>query len=179
VTSRYIYVDESKRSRYVLVAVGLTDPAPIRRVVRGLILPGQRRLHMVRERDSRRREILSALAATQVEATIYNAARRYRTDREARAMCLTALVEDLVTAGEDSHIAIEQDDSLVDSDETTLYRSVHRPGRPERARTLHYDHERATIEPLLTLPDALAWAWSKAGDWRRRADPVISAVRQV
>lgn len=58
-TTRHVFIDESKRGRYLLVAVALTDPETIRRAVTGLILPGQRRLHMVRERDSRRRLILS------------------------------------------------------------------------------------------------------------------------
>lgn len=43
---------------------------------------------MVRERDSRRRLILSTFATIGIEAVVYDAGRDYRTDHEARAACL-------------------------------------------------------------------------------------------
>ncbi|MGH9074754.1 MAG: hypothetical protein ACRDZQ_11650 [Acidimicrobiales bacterium] len=48
--SAWVYVDESKRAGYVLVAVSVADPPAARKMIRGLVLPGQRRLHMVAER---------------------------------------------------------------------------------------------------------------------------------
>ncbi len=89
----WVYVDESKRAGYVLAAVAVTDPALSRQDARGLIVPGRRRLHMHNEHVRRRRVIVSTLVATQIEATIYDAARRYRTDVAARAACLAVLVE--------------------------------------------------------------------------------------
>lgn len=102
---------------------------------------------------------------------VYDAGRNYRTDHEARGACLTALVEDL--AGQDARLVIEQDDSLVHSDEAVLYHLT------RRSSTLHYDHQRAGSNSLLAIPDAKAWAWAKGGDWRRRADPLVSVVHQV
>jgi len=89
----HIFVDETKRAGYVIAAVTVTDTDAIRKVVRALVLPGERRIHMKHEQARRRRIIVSALAATQVQATVYDAARRYRTDLAARTACLTALVE--------------------------------------------------------------------------------------
>jgi hypothetical protein len=174
VSLRYVYVDESKRGRYLMVAVTLDDPDATRKGIAGLILPGQRRLHMVRERDSRRRLILSTFAGMGVEAVVYDAGRNYPTDREARGACLVALVED--QTGQDTRLVIEQDDSLVHSDRLVLYRSSHQIGR--RA-TLAYVHDRASSEVLLAVPDAIAWAWPQGGDWRRRVAPLIRTVRQV
>lgn len=72
----WVYVDESKRAGYVLAAATVPDPEAARKIVRSLILPGQRRLHMNHEQPRRRRTILSALVTTPVETTIYDAVRR-------------------------------------------------------------------------------------------------------
>ena len=89
------------------------------------VLPGQRRIHMKHEQARRRRGIVSALAAMQVQATVYDAARRYRTDLAARTACLTAIVEDIAARDGDTRLVIEQDDSVVRA----------RPPRPIPART--------------------------------------------
>jgi hypothetical protein len=151
----WIYVDETKRAGYVMAAVTVVDPAAIRRVIRSLIQPGNRRLHMVDERPRHRSEIVAALATTAIEITIYDAARHYRTDREARAACLAALVEDLAAAGDnDTRLVIEQDDSLVSYDNQRLIEATRATGQRD---TLHYEHRRAHEEALLALPDMAAW----------------------
>lgn len=55
-TSRHIYVDETKQRTYALVAsVHVAEDIPgIRDVVRGLLLPRQRYLHMKDEREGRK-----------------------------------------------------------------------------------------------------------------------------
>jgi hypothetical protein len=91
--SGHVFVDESKNRGYLLAA-GVVLPADLdvtRRVIRGLVLPGQRRLHMKDENDSRKRAIVAALVDVGVRATIYDAARRHRNERERRAACLRAL----------------------------------------------------------------------------------------
>jgi hypothetical protein len=83
---RHVYLDETKQQGYVVAAAVVVegDVEPLRRVVRGLVLPGQRRLHMKTERDSRRRQIVAALVEVGVEVVLYDAGRRYRTDVQAR-----------------------------------------------------------------------------------------------
>jgi hypothetical protein len=39
-----------------------------------------------------------------------------------------------------------------------------------------YEHLRPFEEPLLWIPDAIAWAWGAGGDWRRRIS-IDAAVR--
>lgn len=63
------------------------------------MLPGQRRLHMKNENESRRRSIATVIAVSGIRATVYDAGRRYRNDRERRAACRTALVSDLADRG--------------------------------------------------------------------------------
>ena len=73
--SGHVYVDETKQRGYLLVAAVVVpaDLDPLRRLVRSLVLPGQRRLHTKDESDPRRRAIASAIAASGVQATIYDA----------------------------------------------------------------------------------------------------------
>jgi hypothetical protein len=171
-----VYVDETKGAGYVLVAVTVHDPTTVRRVLRGLILPGQRRLHMNAERDRRRRAILTAVSATRVDATIYDAGRHYRPDPAARAACLAALIGDLAEAGTRTRLVIEQDDSVVLSDRQHLYR-LSREAR--LADLLAYQHMRAHEEPLLALPDVVAWSWVRSREWRRRLGPIVTSVRRL
>ena len=44
---------------------------------------------------------------------------------------------------------------------------------------MEYDHMKPAEEPLLWIADAVAWAYGAAGDWRRRADPMIDDVTKL
>jgi len=91
--SGHVFVDETKRRGYLL-ATGVVLPDDldaVRRVLRGLVLPGQRRLHMKDESDPRKRSIATAISVSDVQATIYDAGRRYRNEAyAARLACAQA-----------------------------------------------------------------------------------------
>lgn len=175
--SGHIFVDETKQRDYLMIAgvVLPHDLHPLRRTMRGLVLPGQRRLHMNDERDSRRRTIVSALVQMNISATIYDAGRVYRTQREARAACLRSLVTDAASTGA-AMLILEQDDSLLSWDKQHLIEYTREAGCRD---TLRYEHRHAAQEGLLAIPDAIAWCWAKGGDWRRRISPIITEVRKV
>ncbi|MCW2539657.1 MAG: hypothetical protein JWN95_1382 [Frankiales bacterium] len=174
--SNHVFVDESKRRDYLLVASAVVagDLDPMRRMLRGLVLPGQRRLHMKDESESRKRSIATLIAGSGIQATIYNAGRSHGTEWERRSACLRALVADCAQRG-DTMLILEQDDTLIAADRKLLYRAA----RDERCPDLRYEHRRASVEQLLALPDAIAWCWAKGGDWRRRVEPVVTEVRAV
>jgi hypothetical protein len=175
-TARHVYVDETKRAGYVLTAVMVADPVAVRKAVRSLVQPGNRRLHMVDERPRHRSGIVAAVVATGVEVTVYDAGRAYRTEREARAACLAALVEDLAAEGGEVRLVIEQDDSLVSFDNQRLIESIRAARNPG---TLRYEHRRSHEDDLLSLPDLAAWCWVRSAEWRRRLAPMLVAVRTV
>ena len=52
--SSHIFVDETKRAGYVIAAVTVSDTDAIRKIVRALVLPGQRRIHMKHEQAGHR-----------------------------------------------------------------------------------------------------------------------------
>jgi len=144
-------------------------------VLRALVLPGQRRLHMKDESDPRRRSIATAITVSGITATIYDAGRRYQTERDRRAVCLRALVLDVTQRG-DTMLVIEQDDTLLSWDNQRL---IEYTREADCRGTLRYEHRRASAEMLLAIPDTIAWCWAKGGDWRRRIESVVTDVREL
>ncbi len=175
--SGHVFVDETKRRGCLLAAAVVVPPDldAVRKVLRGLVLPGQRRLHMKDENDQRRRSIATAIAVSGVTATIYDAGRRYRNERERRAACLHALVADAARRG-DAMLVLEQDDTVLSWDNQCLIEATRAAGCRD---TLRYEHRNAASELLLAVPDAVAWCWAKGGDWRRRIQPIVTKAREV
>ena len=176
-SGRHVFVDETKYRGYVLVAAVVlpNDLDSLRKMVRGLVLPGQRRLHMKDESAPRKRSIAAAIATSGIRAVAYDAGRRYRTERDRRAACLQAVVTDLAGAGSTT-LVLERDDTLLSWDNQRLIEFT----RPAGCRdTLRYEHRTAATEQLLALPDAIAWCWAQGGDWRRRIETLVTDVRNV
>ncbi len=174
--SRHIFVDETKRAGYVIAAVTVPDTEAIRRVVRALVLPGQRRIHMKHEQARRRRIIVSALAATQVQATVYDAARRYRTDLAARTACLTSSSRTSPPSAATRGSSSSRTTPSFRADRHDLFLLARQTGIAGR---FEYRHQRAYDELLLALPDVVAWGWVRSGEWRRRISPILTTVRTV
>lgn len=175
-TGRHAFVDESKRGGYVVVAAvvvpGELDDA--RRVLRGLLLPGQSALHFKNERDGRRRQLLTGICGLPVEALVYVSDAKGQAT--ARRACLEAVVADL--AGERAErLVLELSDGDLAADRRTLFEAVRK--HSGTSAPLRYDHLRAPAEPLLWVPDAVAWAWSHGGPWRARISSLVTTVRQV
>lgn len=167
----HVFVDESKTRDYVLVAALVPPPAlgVARSVIGGLRLPGQRRFHMKHERDSRKRLMLSELTRLGTHALAIIASRESRPEHVCRQMCLETLVPRLAARG-DPFLCLESDESQDRRDRKVLSTLVrHHACAPG----FTFRHDRAASEPLLAIPDALAWACAKGGEWRRRAQPMI------
>lgn len=167
-----LYVDESKAKGYVLAAAVLvsSETRPARKALNALVLPGQRALHMKKEADPRRRLIADMVARLDVEISIYTAGTRYRTEREGRAACLEQLVKDAAGLDE-AQLVLDLDESLRQWDNQQLIELVRRAGVRGR---MTYRHSKAAQEPLLSIPDAVAWCWAKGGTWRERIQPVVT-----
>lgn len=73
--SRHVFADETKDRDYLLIASVHTsgDLDELRKLIRGLVLPGQYRVHMKKENDSRKRLIAAAIVSAGVTATVYDA----------------------------------------------------------------------------------------------------------
>ena len=164
-----LFVDESKSKGYTMVAAVVvpSDQTPLRRDVRALVLPGQRRLHFTSESDSRRRHILATLERLGVRAHVVHSDHKH--EATGRAECLRDLVAIAARGGHD-RIVLERDESIEHADRKVLYDAVHQLSLRD---VVTYTHETAHQEPLLWIADAIAWSYTKGGDWRRRVQPMI------
>lgn len=169
----HAFVDETKVQGLLVVAAILQprDLAAARAAMRALLLPRQTHIHFVKERMSRKAQIADSIARLPVQVNLYDA-RGIRDQREARCVVLRQLVSDLADVGA-HRLVIEQDDSLVSSDQEVLFQSVRRHGLVD---SLAYEHLPARGEPLLWIPDAAAWCWSKGGAWRDRIEAKVGGI---
>uniref|UniRef100_UPI003F490E8E hypothetical protein n=1 Tax=Amycolatopsis sp. CA-290885 TaxID=3239925 RepID=UPI003F490E8E len=171
---RHVFVDETKAKGYVITAAAVltNELTAARKTMREQVMPGQRRVHFTKESDPRRKTILDAIVDLAPEITVYDASSARRRQRE---RCLNQLVTDLA-AVQTRLLVLERDDSIEALDKKLLYQRVRELGCAE---TLEYRHHRAHEEPLLMIPDAIAWCWHRGGHWKERVKPLVSDVHVV
>lgn len=166
---RYL-IDETKAKGYTVVAVACSDARvrELRATISTLVMPGQRSLHMKTEGMARRRAIADVVGSLSLDVWIIDASRGAGKEHERRARALTRLLATL--DGAEAHFVFDRDATMERFDRRFLS-TVPTPSRPTY---VHYGrHE----EPLLALPDVIAWCWARGGDWRRRVDRL--AIRVV
>jgi hypothetical protein len=175
VVSSHGFVDESVREDRYLLAVTLVDPVDLRRlrkVTRGLLMPGQRELHMKSEKRTRRHHLLDQIVATGAVVIVYTATGRGREQEAARARCLTRLVTDLADRGGQRLVLDSR------PGRNAQYGKVIRgvlATRQEQHR-LSWEHLDSIADPLIWISDIIGWAHGAGGDWRRRARPAVRSV---
>jgi hypothetical protein len=172
----HAFVDESDRAAYLLcvVVVAPGQVRPIRQAMRGLLIGSQQRLHLNDERAARKRTILSAVTSCEVSAMVYVS--RRTPIREARSEILRTLTPDLLDVGVE-RLVLESQVGQDELDRRVLFEALGKAGGAPRGLTYH--HEVPRSQPMLWLPDAIAWAYGKGGDWRARVAHVIDRVVDV
>ena len=127
---------------------------------------------MAHESDRRRKLILSTIGGLAVQARVFSVDLRARSERAARDIALAAatraMIDDRV-----GHLIVESCDQ--DRPDRQVISRVLQAG--PNVRRLPYQHADAYAEPLLWLPDILAWSYGRGGEWRRRAERlIVSAI---
>lgn len=161
----HVFVDETK-SKGLLMAAARCLPGDVavqRKALRALLLPGQERLHFNHENPQRRKKILATVATFQLTVDLYRAE---RDDLAGRRACLEAIVRDNSATAE--RIVVEREESTFEHDRRCLRDAARRFGCHE---TLRWDLSVPKADPLLWVPDAVAWSWVRGGDWRRTVAP--------
>lgn len=174
--TNHAFVDESLRGDYLMCAV-VVKPADVtrtRRIVRKLRRPGQRRVHMNHESDRRRREILSAISKLDVAAHVYKAQLGTPSARLARDRCLQVMAADMAQFGV-SRLILEGCEQDHRDNQVIRVAAATSPTQSG----FEYVHSTPAAEPLLWLPDIVAWAFGRGGDWRRRAAALLAEVKDV
>jgi hypothetical protein len=171
-----IYVDETKAKGYVVAAAAVVpgDADALRKTLRGLLPRAQRRLHMVQESAQLRRKLLNTLAGENVTVALYVAGPQHGTHIRGRRACLGQLVADAVAGGCIS-LTFESDKTQDRRDQQDLIEITRRLG----CEDLRYVHASPYTEPLLWIPDGVAWAYARGGEWRQLAAPLITSVVNI
>jgi hypothetical protein len=171
--SEIILCDECKAGGFLLAAssVPCSNVKQLRAVVNGLLLTSQIRLHFVAESSVRRKQILREFVSFGgIQTIIYDA--RHLGDKEGRDTAVAQMAAD-AAAIPASRIILEADDSVVAADRAIIRQQLEKAGVVDQVGC---DHLRARDEPLLAIPDAVAWCAAKGGEWRRLAAPLITDV---
>lgn len=173
-TERFAFVDESLRpGRYLLgcVIVEASVAGPMRRQVRKLLLPNERRLHIRKSDRPQRLRILGTIAEWDFDARVYECRHRESVGaEEARQLAVERIVTDLQQAGADTTMYIERREGADEHDRSTIIRVR------QRQPPLDFHHLRPTEDPLLWLPDCIAWAIGAGGEWSRALGDGVSVI---
>jgi len=173
----HAFIDESTRGqRYLICAVIIpaADVGAARAALRSLLPRGQRRIHFATESEQRRRSLLKQMSTLDARSSIYVA--EHRDQVLARGAIVASAAAHLHQEGV-SRLVLEAREGQDHRDRAVIYQAL----GPDPAPPLAYTHETAAAEPLLWIPDAVAWAWGRGGDWRKRVEVLglVGSVHEV
>jgi hypothetical protein len=126
------------------------------------------------ERSSRKAQILDRLVEMQINAVIYESADKVN-EKAARDGCLRLLMRDH-PGRKVRRLVLEREESRVDSDSHIIRSELVAAGETGQ---LVYEHMRAHEEPLLSIPDAIAWCWMRGSHRRVIAKGLVTVVQQA
>jgi len=130
-----------------------------------------RRIHMSEASKSQRKQYISAIGDLGIISSIYVAKNGYqKLARNPRERCLASVIRD---CAQSQSITIESG-SVDHFDRQLINRLV-----SDGISFPKVMHVAPSEEPLLWLPDIIAWAYGRGGEWRKSVDPLIEKVFNV
>ncbi|TQM81743.1 hypothetical protein FHX81_4118 [Saccharothrix saharensis] len=172
----HVFVDESRRSSYLLVAAFVeTRQLPaVRSLMRRLRVAGERRLHFESESDTVREDVIGRLVDAGFRIRTYLG---HGLSEAVRQRCLAGLVADLVDERA-TRLVLDGRGPVEDRiDRRVITRSLRESGVPDDS--ILYEHLSSHGDPALWVPDAIAWCHGAGGEWRKRVAPLVEAVVDI
>ncbi|HEY3557036.1 MAG TPA: hypothetical protein VGL05_06225 [Kribbella sp.] len=77
-------------------------------------------------------------------------------------------------AGSAERMVVERDESTAVVDKQVLFRAAR---QYDCAESLRYELLAAHSDPMLWIPDAVAWSWAKGGEWRDLVAPYSTMIQ--
>lgn len=174
----WAFSDESERAGLSLLAVVMVEPRQVdaaRLGMRRLLLGGERSLHMAKESDRRRRQILDVIARTDgLEAVVLRHRRPQGVDRVAARVALIEAATRLVVERAVTVWTLDNMHPAERARDRTVITAALRQAGP--VPPVAFDHRASRSEPLLWVADAVCWAIGAGRDWPRRIQPSVTVV---
>ena len=127
-----------------------------------------RRIHMSEASKAERKEYISAILGLRISSKIYVARTGYeKFEARPRERCLASVLCDCERS---DSITIESW-SVDHLDRQLINRFV-----SEGVNFPKVMHVNPNYEPLLWLPDIIAWAYGRGGEWKKSVEPLIEKV---
>lgn len=152
----WAFIDESKNSTYVLVAVVVDsrEIPSLRKAVVAQRLSGQRRIHFRQESPIRKKRLAAKFST--LPFVLVSAVSKNPLEISARQECILDLLGQLHRLGV-ARVIFERDCSIEVNDRKFIERTLTALG----ARSIEYRHEDPYYEPALWVADAAAWVVAK------------------
>jgi hypothetical protein len=169
------YVDESIRKSFILclVQVNSGELHEVRKHLRSLKHQGRNFIHMQEESKETQLRVAKGIMQLPVKATVIAASLLQVSHSMARASAISRAV---------THLAFS-DSQLVSFDlSNNLARDrqvIQQTARTMSASIPHYRHMNSRHEPLLWLPDIIAWCYGRGGTWRDAVEPLVAEVIEI
>ena len=173
----HAFVDESVRNDVYMMCAVNVRPGHLdgsRKRLRKMRVRGQSRIHFSEESDGRRRRLLGELSALPFESVLYTA--KTRNQVAARNAILNVMVRDVSAKGL-HRLTLDARSEQDHRDRRTIQTAV----ALLKSEPFWYGHKPSVQEPLLWIPDGIAWAWGRGGEWRKRcrALSIVPEIREV
>ena len=143
------------------VQIDSAEAPRARKVLSGLRMKGQQHIHFSNEGPSRKRHILSTITAIDLHCIFL--VTEQKPEKQARQDCLNALIETL-NRSEEYLIILDYDENHLVSDKQVIRSALEKRGLTS---LVTYRHERSRSQPLLWLPDILAWPLARSREWSK------------
>lgn len=172
-----VYIDESQRgNRYYICVVSVpeSEMQTIRAFLRTSCPSGVSRIHMHATSQNLQRHLLRTIKDFNLDITLV-ATRKVRGDshlapRE-RCLCAAFAIAQSVSV---RNIFLENSNSI-HWDKQLISRFINDTRQPMP----YISHANPAFEPLLWLPDIVAWGYGRGGDWRTLTAPLLTGLVRV
>ena len=169
------YVDESVRDNFLLcgVNVGQSLIPGARDTMRKLKPKDRSHIHMYQERRSTQLAVADFVSTLPISCWIVNISTATAKEPMARGIALGALKD--INALNGSRL-LTLDDTSARRVDSQILREV---ARNVDYQFPHYRHMNSRHEPLLWLPDIIAWCYGRGGTWRDAVEPLVTEVIEL
>lgn len=173
----HVFIDESKANAYTLVAATIvaSNVATVRSEVGKLRHKGSSSIHMRQESPQQRHKIIGGLKQLQLRTHVVRCSDTRLSDLEKRFRCLDVVLDQCALWGA-ARLTIELDASIVKHEKQFFVEATR--NRALRA-DFSYQWLARDADPLLWVPDVVAWSHAKGGTWREAIRPLVTGLTEV